>query len=90
MENDLRRILLDTASAYASAAGCAVSTIARRCKNDSAFFERLKDTTKSFTVRTYDEVMGWFMTNWPDGKDRPVDLLRWAAEYARTGNKGQP
>jgi hypothetical protein len=90
MEHDLRRILIETASAFALASDCAVSTVARRCKNDSAFFERLKDTSKSFTVRTYDEVMDWFMKNWPDGKDRPVDLLRWAAEYVRTCKQVQP
>ncbi|PSJ55789.1 hypothetical protein C7I85_26235 [Mesorhizobium soli] len=90
MENDLRRILLETASACASAQGCAVSTIARRCRNDSKFFSRIADTGQSFTVRTYDEVMDWFMKNWPDGKDRPVELLRWAAEYVRTSKQVQP
>ena len=83
MENDLRRTLLETAAACATAHGCAVSTVAKRCKNDPAFFVRLGDPSRSFTVRTYDEVMGWFMDNWPDGTDRPVDLLRWASEFAR-------
>lgn len=83
MENDLRRILLETAAACAAAHGCAVSTIARRCRNDSKFFRRIADTDQTFTVRTYDEVMAWFMDNWPDGQDRPVDLLRWASEFAR-------
>jgi len=84
MENDLRRILIQSAAACATAHGCAVSTIGRRCRNDSKFFNRIADAGQTFTVRTFDEVMAWFMENWPDGHDRPVDLLRWAAEFARS------
>lgn len=77
MENDLRRILLENATACASARECAVSTIGRQCRNDSKFFRRIADTGQTFTVRTFDEVMGWFAKNWPDGHARPASLVRW-------------
>jgi hypothetical protein len=80
METELRTFLLSVAAAYAAAGGCALSTVARRCRNDSSFFERIADPQKSFTARTFDEVMAWFDQNWPDGKERPYALLKWVAE----------
>jgi hypothetical protein len=80
MENQLRQILIETASAFAHADGCAVSGVGRRAKSDPNFFARLHDTTKTFTTRTFDEVMGWCATNWPTGKPMPLDLMRWMAE----------
>lgn len=80
MENELRTILLATAQAYANAEACAMSTISRRCRNDSGFFARIGDPAKSFTARTFDEVMAWFDTNWPEGKEKPFCLLKWRAE----------
>jgi len=80
MENELRAILLETAHAYAAADACAMSTISRRCRNDSGFFARITDPSKSFTVRTYDEVMGWFVVHWPEGKSKPFCLLKWSEE----------
>lgn len=83
MENELRTILLETAQTYASAQSCAMSTVSRRCRNDSGFFARITDPTKSFTARTFDEVMEWFDTNWPAGKERPYSLLKWRNEMSR-------
>jgi len=80
MEHVLRKTLLDTATLFATAKGCALSTIGRRCKNDSAFFVRLHDTSQTFTMRTFDEVMGWLFANWPEGSDKPFDLVRWDNE----------
>lgn len=80
MENELRTILLETAQAYASAENCAISTVSRRCRNDSGFFSRLTDPTKSFTARTFDEVMAWFNANWPDQKPKPFCLIKRAVE----------
>jgi hypothetical protein len=71
MENELRSHLLAIAARYASAASCALSTVSRRCRNDSSFFERIADARKSFTVRTYDEVIAWFDENWPEGAAKP-------------------
>jgi hypothetical protein len=80
MENELRTILLETASSFANASECAMSTFSRRCRNDSGFFARITDPTKSFTARTFDEVMAWFEDNWPEGKDKPFRLIKWVAE----------
>ncbi|MBY3382184.1 hypothetical protein [Rhizobium laguerreae] len=80
MENELRFTLLETASTFAKACGCALSTVSRRVKNDAAFFSRIKDTSKTFTARTFDEVMLWFAENWPAGKQMPLGLMKWMAE----------
>jgi hypothetical protein len=80
MENQLRKILIDTASAFATAAGCALSTVSRRVKKDPNFFTRIRDSDGSFTARSFDEVMEWFATNWPTGKEKPLELLLWMSE----------
>ncbi|WP_426238141.1 hypothetical protein [Pararhizobium sp. DWP1-1-3] len=80
MEKVLRQSLLNTAAVYARASGCAISTVSRRVKNNAAFFKDIGDPTKSFTARTYDEVMRWFAKNWPEGKERPFELLKWIRE----------
>ncbi|ASP84785.1 MULTISPECIES: hypothetical protein [Sinorhizobium] len=80
MEQELRKILLNTAAAYAAAEACALSTISRRVKNDAAFFTRISQTDKSFTARTFDEVMHWFAENWPKEAQRPLELMKWIAD----------
>lgn len=77
MENELRSILLTTAEAYASAADCGLSTVSRRCRSEAGFFTRIAEPGKSFTARTFDEVMVWFATNWPEGADLPAHLRRY-------------
>ncbi|WP_028748005.1 hypothetical protein [Rhizobium mesoamericanum] len=77
MENDLRKTLLATASAYSDLTGCATSTISRRVKNNASFLAGIADPSKSFTLRTYDEVMGWFAKNWPSDKQKPLGLMTW-------------
>jgi hypothetical protein len=76
MENELRSNLLAVATAFAAAERCGLSTVSRRCRNDSGFFHRLFDESKSFTARTFDEVMRWFSDNWPDGADWPLSVCR--------------
>ena len=80
MEKVLRQSLLNTATVYAEASGCAISTVSRRVKNNAAFFKDIADPSKSFTARTYDDVMRWFARNWPEGKERPFELLMWIRE----------
>lgn len=77
MENELRSILLTTAEAYASAANCALSTVSRRCRSENGFFARIAKPENSFTARTFDEVMIWFATNWPEDADLPAHLRRY-------------
>ena len=88
MENLLRKTLIETGVAFAHADGCALSSVSRRVKNDPNFFSRLSDTSKSFTARSFDEVMRWCADNWPDGKQMPLGLMKWLAD---TGHrKGDP
>ncbi|MEH2476222.1 hypothetical protein V1284_007666 [Nitrobacteraceae bacterium AZCC 2299] len=76
MESELRSNLIAVATAFADAERCGLSTVSRRCRNDSGFFHRLFDETKSFTLRTFDEVMQWFSDNWPAGAEWPVAIDR--------------
>lgn len=80
MENLLRTTLIETATAFAKASDCALSSVGRRIKNDSGFFDRVADPTRSFTARTFDEVMRWCADNWPNGKQMPFGLMKWAAD----------
>lgn len=80
MEAELRNILLSTANAYATAADCGITTVARRVKNNAGFFKGIANPSKSFTARTFDEVMRWFAKNWPDGKERPFELMKFMRE----------
>lgn len=90
MEKELRKTLMETAVAFAKASDCAVSTVSRRVKNDPNFFSRLSDPTKSFTARTFDEVMRWCADNWPEGKQLPLGLMKWMAETGHQRQEVQP
>lgn len=76
MENELRHQLLAVSAAFAQAEQCGLSMVSRRCRNDSGFFHRLADESKSFTARTFDEVMRWFSEHWPDGHAWPEGIDR--------------
>lgn len=80
MESELRNTLLSTAAAYSAAAGCGITTVSRRVKNNAGFFKGISDPSRSFTARTYDEVMRWFSQNWPEGTEKPFELLKWVRE----------
>lgn len=83
MEYELRQKLLATAAAYGRAFDIGLSSVARRCRNDSGFFRRIADPSKSFTARTFDEVMQWFSDNWPVN-------AAWPALVARPGSVNAP
>jgi hypothetical protein len=74
MEQELRRHLLTCAELYAAARKVEIVTVARLAANDWRFFDRLDD--KTFTIRKYDQVMGWFSENWPEGIDWPLNVPR--------------
>jgi hypothetical protein len=80
MENELRKTLLETAASFAKASDCAVSTISKRLMNDPNFFARLNDTSRTFTARTFDDVMKKCAANWPEGKQLPFGLMKWMAD----------
>lgn len=72
MEKELREHLLSLARRYSDATGIRLSGIGRRCRQDSSFFPRIASEEGSFTARTFDEVVAWFDTNWPDGHQKPL------------------
>lgn len=80
MENELRKILLETAASFAKASNCAVSTVGRRAKSDPNFFNRVADPENTFTARTFDQVMRWCSENWPADRQMPLPLMKWMDE----------
>lgn len=54
--------------------GASLTTLSRLAKGDSAFLQRLNET--SISLRSYDETMGRFSAIWPDSIDWPDDVPR--------------
>jgi hypothetical protein len=54
-------------------------TISYRVFRDSGKIRKLR-AGEDITVTRLNSAMSWFFENWPSGKPRPVELLRWAAE----------
>ncbi len=75
MDKKLTDNLLRCAAEYVTAKGCAEATVAKKAADDSRFFRRLRDG-KTFTVKRYDTVMGWFEANWPENAPWPDDVTR--------------
>ncbi|GLI23458.1 hypothetical protein GGQ86_003007 [Xanthobacter flavus] len=73
MEHELRAHLRACAEAYATATGRKLTTVAKLAAGDWRFFDRIADG-KTFTARTYDEIMRWFSTNWPEGTPWPRNV----------------
>jgi hypothetical protein len=73
IESFLRENLLTMARACAAARGLTLKSISRKAVDDHRFFDRLIRKDGSFTVRKYDEIMGWFSdpANWPAGTNPP-------------------
>lgn len=76
MEHELRENLLNCAAAYTARREIGLSTLGRLAAGDWRFFDNLKRDGKTFTARKYDEVLGWFSQNWPDGAEWPDGLAR--------------
>lgn len=66
MEHTLRTHLLALAEAHCAAKGLSEATVARLSAGDWRFFSRIREG-KTFTMRTYDTVVGWFSANWVEG-----------------------
>ena len=76
MEQELIRNLLTVAEAYSAQRGVSLSTLGRQAAGDWRFFDHLRDTTKTFTARKYDQVMSWFSENWPADLSWPSSITR--------------
>jgi len=77
MEETLRQHLIDLAATYEAATGASRATIGKRALNDNTFYARIEDGS-GFTIKTFDNLVGWFSENWPadpawpEGIERPV------------------
>lgn len=75
MEAELKAHILILAERFGAATGLAPATVAMRVARDARFFDRLNDG-KGFTVKTYDNVLGWFSDHWPATAKWPSDVPR--------------
>lgn len=75
MEAELARHLLTLAGRYGDVRDLSESTIGRFCASDGRFFRNIREG-KTFTAKKYDEVMAWFVTNWPEFVEWPDDVPR--------------
>lgn len=71
MEQALAAHLIALGEAFAEAKKLELATVGRLCAADSRFFSRIREG-KTFTVKKYDEVVGWFSSNWPNGAVWPT------------------
>jgi hypothetical protein len=76
MEQELIRNLTLCADAFVKARGVGLSTLGRLAAGDWRFFNHLKDGSKTFTARKYDEVINWFSDNWPAEAIWPEGIAR--------------
>jgi hypothetical protein len=65
IEPIMKANLLLLARAYVGAKGLSLASLARIAHGDWPFFERLVEDRGSISARKYDEVMAWFVKNWP-------------------------
>ena len=76
MEQELSRNLILCADAFVEGRNVGFSTLGRLAAGDWRFFSHLRDGSKTFTARKYDEVIGWFSENWPSEAIWPEQVKR--------------
>jgi hypothetical protein len=75
MEEELKANIRAVFDAYSARQKLAASTVFLRAARNARFLEDIT-AGKGFTVRSYDNVMRWFSTNWPDGAEWPAHVAR--------------
>lgn len=75
MEQHLRAHLTTCLACFAASRQLSTARVATLAAGDWRFFDRV-GAGASFTVRKYDEVMGWFSANWPEGAEWPAGVPR--------------
>lgn len=74
VEPVLRSNILAVAAAYAKHRDLKLSTLSTYCHGDAPFLQKMKDGG-GLTARKYDEVMAWFLENWPDDLAWPATVV---------------
>lgn len=82
MEAELANHLLTLGARFASVRKLEESTVGRLCASDARFFSRIRDG-KTFTAKKYDDVIAWFVTEWPEFVEWPADVPRPEPSAAR-------
>lgn len=73
MENELATHLLTLSARYAEVKRLEESTVGRLAASDGRFFSRIREG-KTFTAKKYDEVVAWFLENWPSEAEWPEGI----------------
>jgi hypothetical protein len=71
MEELLRAHLRELMAVFHAKIGVTPKTVCKRALNDNTFYDRVVERGQGFTVGTYDRVVGWLWSNWPQGADWP-------------------
>jgi hypothetical protein len=75
METELANHLITLSERFRAARELGEATVGRLCAADGRFFSRIREG-KTFTAKKYDEVVGWFSRNWPEGAEWPEAVNR--------------
>jgi hypothetical protein len=67
--------LLLVAQAFASARGVSLARVSTLAGNDGKILPRLA-AGRDCTTRTYDAMLAWFSSNWPEGAEWPAGVDR--------------
>lgn len=77
MHETLRANVLALADAFKAAKTHSDGTLSLHATGgDSRLIPRLRDNQGSISARKYDDVVGWFVANWPDGARWPKQVAR--------------
>jgi hypothetical protein len=71
MEAEARESVRRVALAYAEGLGLALSTVSRHVANDGRWLEDFLAGRISPRLKTIDDTLLWFSTNWPEGVKWP-------------------
>jgi hypothetical protein len=64
--------LLSLAKAYADAKSIKLETVGYNAAKEKEFFLNLESGKSSCTLRKYDLLTDWFLSNWPEGVSMPT------------------
>jgi hypothetical protein len=72
----LKEQLLSVGDAFAAAVGLSRSRVSTVVLNRGSTLDAIAAGKVDVTTGTFEKAMFWFSSNWPDGVDWPVDVVR--------------
>lgn len=66
-----RQNVIDLAKAFAKARGIKPATVSRLIRGDMHFLKNYSNRKVSVTMKKYDEIIKYFVDNWPENTPMP-------------------